>query len=107
MELTQAINELVEYLKYDKSMRTLEYDPNSDNPHIKHVEALDKLLESYSRTKELLKEQTEINRKLTTVLLHDNVPKDMIKRRIRHLKTSDDADAKIKIDALEGILEHC
>lgn len=99
--------ELVEYLKYDKSMRTMEYDPNSDNPHIKHVEALDKLLESYSRTKELLKEQTEINRKLTTVLLHDNVPKDMIKRRIRHLKTSDDADAKIKIDALEGILEHC
>lgn len=56
--------------------------------------------------RDLCRDLTKEKRELTTLLLHDNVPKDMIKKRIAVLKMSDDAEAKIKIDALEGILEH-
>ena len=92
MELKEAIEilgNLKDYLqiKIDIGYHKLSYnDLGWDFKTVDSITAIDTVLQSLERKRELLKELTETNRGLTTALLHDNVHKDKIKKEIEELK---------------------
>lgn len=92
MELKESIEilgNLKDYLqiKIDIGYHKLSYnDLGWDFKTVDSITAIDTVLQSLERKRELLKEFTETNRELTTALLHDNVPKDKIKKEIEELK---------------------
>ena len=89
MELKEAIEILKGIKKYTtEAMECSCLSTSKKEEWVKEVEAIDTVLQSLERKRELLKELTETNRKLTTSLLHDNINKEDIKKNIQKMKKS-------------------
>lgn len=112
MELKEAIEILKGIKKYTaEAMECSCLSTSKKEEWAKEVEAIDTVLQSLERKRELLKELTETNRELTTALLHDNVHKDKIKEKMIEFDKSElmgrynYEQIKIATDILKELLE--
>ena len=87
MEISEAIEKLKTILKEPTGKKALYIDGKWVSFGIckAEKEAIEKVLESLERRKEIIKELEKEKRELTTCLLHDNVHKDVIRARLEEL----------------------